>query len=63
MTVSKAQLKATAKYEKNNYLKVMVRFKKTYEDELREYAELSGESLNNFIVTAVQEKIDRMKNK
>lgn len=53
---SAAQLRATAKYEKNNYFKALVRFPKNKEPEIRAAA---GDSLNGFIVAAVLEKIER----
>lgn len=54
--VSAAQARATAKYEKNNYFKTLVRFPKDKEAIIREAA---GNSLNGFIVSAVMEKIAR----
>lgn len=51
-----AQMRATAKYEKNNYFKTLVRFPKDKETSIRKAA---GESLNGFIVSAVMEKIER----
>ena len=47
--VSKAQMKATATYEKKNYDKVLVRFPKGTKDKIVE----TGSSLNGFIVSAV----------
>ena len=58
--ISAAQIKATAKYEKNNYFKVLVRFKKADEERIRA---ASGESINRFIVSAVLDKIERIQNK
>lgn len=49
-----AQMRATQKYEKKAYFRTMVRFKKEYEEIIREKA---GDSLNGFIVRAVLEKI------
>ena len=43
MAISKSQAKATAKYEKNNYFKTLVRFKKEDEERIRAAA---GDSLN-----------------
>ena len=52
---TKAQAKATAKYEKNAYFKALVRFKKEDEERIRAAA---GDSLNGFIVKCVLEHID-----
>lgn len=56
MAVSKAQIKAVTKYEKENYFKVLTRFPKAQEETIRAAA---GDSLNGFIVRAVMEKIER----
>lgn len=56
MTVTKAQAKATSKYEKKAYFKTLVRFKAEDEERIREAA---GESLNGFIVSAVLEKLEK----
>lgn len=53
---TQAQMDATAKYEKNNYDKVLVRFPKGTSDRIR----ATGSSLNGFIVSAVTEKLDNM---
>jgi len=58
MPVSKAQLKAVAKYQKKTYFSFHLRFKKEDEEEIRQYA---GDNLNGFIVAAVKEKIERIK--
>ena len=55
--VTAAHMRATAKWEKNNYFKALVRFKKEDEDRIRQAA---GSSLNGFIVSAVLEKLDRI---
>ena len=55
--VSKAQMKATATYEKKNYDKVLVRFPKGTKDKIVE----TGSSLNGFIVSAVNEKLEHIK--
>ena len=54
--VTAAQLRATAKYQKKNYFKTLVRFPINKESAIRPAA---GDSLNGFIVSAVLEKIAR----
>jgi hypothetical protein len=54
MTVSKAQARATKKYDNKAYFKSLVRFKKEDEERIRAAA---GDSLNGFIVAAVMEKV------
>ena len=56
MAISKSQAKATAKYEKNNYFKTLVRFKKEDEERIRAAA---GDSLNGFIVKCVLDALDK----
>ncbi len=55
--VSEAQMRATAEYEKKNYDKVLVRFPKGTKEKITE----TGSSLNGFIVSAVQEKLQQLK--
>lgn len=52
--VTKAQIKATAKYEKENYDKVLVRFPKGTKQMI---LDAGAKSINGFIVKAVQEKL------
>lgn len=54
MKQSAAQARATQKWEKNNYYKVMLRFPKQDEDQIKAAA---GDSINRFILDAVYEKI------
>lgn len=56
MAISKSQAKATAKYEKNNYFKTLVRFKKEDEERIRAAA---GDSLNGFIVKCVLDALSK----
>ncbi len=53
-----AHIRATAKWEKENYFKTLVRFPKSEEKRIRAAA---GDSLNSFIVSAVLEKLDKKK--
>lgn len=58
MTATKAQLKAKDKYEKKTYWKPTIRIKKEKEAIIRQF---SGDSVNDFIIQAIDEKIERMK--
>lgn len=57
MGASKAQARATVKYENKAYFKSLVRFKKEDEKRIRAAA---GNSLNGFIVSAVLEKVQQI---
>ena len=57
MAVSKAQARATKKYDNKAYFKSLVRFKKEDEERIRAAA---GNSLNGFIVSAVLEKVQQI---
>ena len=54
-----AHIRATAKYEKDNYFKTLVRFKKEDEERIRKAA---GESLNGFIVKCVLDSLENAQN-
>ena len=58
MPVSQAQKKATAKYEQQNYDKVLLRLEKGKKDKIKLHAENRGESLNGFINKAIDEKME-----
>lgn len=58
MPVSDAQKKATAKYfEKLD--EVRIRMPKGRKDEIKAHAESQGQSMNGFIVAAIDEKMQR----
>ena len=59
MAVSKAQRKATAKYEAKAYDKTLIRLPKGRLDEIRAHIEPAGESLNGFIGRAILEAMER----
>lgn len=52
---SAAHIRATAKWEKENYDKVLVRFPKGTKEKITQ----TGKSLNGFIVEAVIEKLNK----
>ena len=56
MAVSEAQKKATAKYEEKKYDKVLIRFPKNTKEKIKE---TGASSVNNFIVTAVKNELEK----
>lgn len=62
MTVTKAHMKATKKYEDKAYFKTLVRFQKEDEDRIRAAANETGNSLNGYIVGLVMADVERMEN-
>ena len=59
-----AQVRATTKYEHNNYDKITVRLKKSGEitrQDIQAAADQAGESLNQYIINAVKMRIDATK--
>lgn len=59
MAVSKSQQKAVNKYVKNNYDRINVTFPKGQKETIKNHAETKGESVNSFIVRAVNETLER----
>ncbi len=59
MPVSKAQIKATTKYEAAKYDKVLVRMPKGQRAEVQAAADAVGESLNGYIVSAVKQRMEK----
>lgn len=59
MPVSEAQKKATAKFEQQNYDKVLLRMPKGKKETIKAHAESKGESLNGFVNRAIDETIQR----
>lgn len=57
MSVSKAHIKATAKYNANNYDRIEIKVKKGEKAKLQALSEQQGTSLNAFITTAISEYI------
>jgi len=54
MAVSEAQKKATAKYEREKYDKILTRFTKGTKERI---VETGAKSVNSFIIEAVEEKL------
>ena len=63
MPISKAQQKATVKYSKANYDDVRFRVPKGEKQMIADHAQSCGESVNAFLHRAVQETIERDKQK
>lgn len=59
MAASKAQQRATQKYIKNNYDRLELRIPKGERESIKKHAEKMGESLNQFLIRAVQETMRR----
>jgi hypothetical protein len=59
MAVSKAQQKAVAKYVREKYDLYQVKMPKGRKDEIKAHAESRGQSVNGFIITAIDEKMER----
>ncbi len=56
---SKAQQKAVNKYVQKNYDRINVTFPKEFKAEIKAHAEAQGESMNAFIIRAVNETMQR----
>lgn len=63
MPVSKAQQKAVSKYMKENYDDIKVRVPKGMRDVIKSHAESCGESTNAFIIRAINEAMERDRQK
>lgn len=65
MPVTEAQKRATTKYEKEVYKKILLRIRSDGKSDIVNYKELelavarSGKSLNGYILEAIKEKIVR----
>lgn len=60
---STAMLKAINKYQKEKIDEIKVRVPKGKKDEIKNYAQQQGKSLNGFINEAIDEKMERDKEK
>ena len=63
MAVSKAQQQAVSKYMKANYDEVKIRIPKGEKQTIAAHAQSRGESTNAFIYRAINETIERDKQK
>lgn len=63
MAVSKAQQKATAKYESKVYDKTLIRLPKGKLDIIKAHAESRSESVNGFINRAIDNQMQQDKEK
>lgn len=59
MAVTDAQKRATTKYTRENYDKILVTIPKGERDGIKRAAESAGMSMNAFIVAAIKEKIEK----
>lgn len=58
-TTTKAQQKAVQKYVKNNYDRIVLTIPKGEREQIKEHAATKGESMNGFIVRAINETMQR----
>lgn len=62
MTVSKAQMAATKRFEDKAYDKTLIRMPKGYLPTVKDHAAQRGETLNGFINRAITETVERDNN-
>lgn len=55
--------RANARYKDKAYDRVYLQVKKGEKDRLKEYAESVGMSVNSFVLSAIEEKIEQMDKK
>ena len=55
--------RANARYKEKTYERVYLQVKKGEKDRLKEYAESVGMSVNAFVLSAIEEKIEQMNKK
>ena len=59
MPVSKAQQASVNKYVKANYDRINVTMPKGQKDIIKSHAEAQGESVNQYIITSINQRIER----
>lgn len=57
MPASKAHIRATTKWEKENYFRTMIRLPKDLEEVIRQKANEDGKSLNGYLADLVKKDI------
>lgn len=62
MAASKSQIKATMKYAKEKLKRIPLDVKKEEYEKYKSFAESKGLSVRGFIITAIEEKIQRDSN-
>lgn len=63
MPLSEARKRANAKYNQKAYDRIEVKVKKGKKEEIREFAEAQGESINAFINRAIMEAMGEAEKK
>lgn len=58
---SKAHIKASDKYNKNNYETALIRFKKGEKEKIKAYAEAKGMSLNAYVTGLIYKDMESEK--
>ena len=61
MPLSDAKKKADAKYRKKSYDEMKLKVLRGEKDQLKEYSNFIGETLNAFVTRAIRETIERDK--
>jgi uncharacterized protein (DUF1778 family) len=59
-TSSQAKIKANAKYSLKAYDRIELKVKKGRKEELQAIAKAHNESLNGFVTTAIEERVQRL---
>lgn len=57
MATPKSRIEANKNYEKRNYDRILVRFPQGTKDKIEEAAQMEKQSVNNFIVNTICDKI------
>lgn len=57
--ISKAQQEAVARYMKKNYDELKIRVDKGQKAVIKSHAEQQGESMNSFVIRAINETMER----